>query len=518
VTLIDLSTEKAPNDAAAWQRYAQQGGTLLVHRATPKQQPWLEALTGKRVNIEVQPYQSWVDRQMLQRRDGLVTGLNNLDLYWRSQLISHDNWQVSCGVEKGRERGQVQYVVKVEGIPDYLFPGGLVEVPVGKGRVIIDQLKWEVSAKDMISGSPARCLSMLLTNLGVARKLPLPKPTLPKGVTYEPVDISSLANRGFKDEKAGDGIGWLDWGPEADLSSFPTGKVDLGGVPYLVPTGDKNAIVLRTECAKPLAKYPDSVAIPVGKRRVAGLLFLHTGGWIYGVESFGERRIEYDDGTKEIIRLNVSNMADWNPGIDNFPDEEGTTTTVAWKGANTQYPAIRVYQTLWVNPHPEKPIKQVVISNAGLAPEQWRFIPHFGLTAAILPPESTLPVAAHDPEKSQALLRQAMALIEKKQPKEAAAKLQAALEADDQNTAAWAVLTSLRAETDNIDAFTSLCRRWSGAMPQNYQPHNVLGKYLEKKGKLAEALVEYRKSFLIEPNQPPIRDDIERLDKKLKEK
>ncbi len=420
VTLIDLSTGNVPNDAAAWRAYAQQGGTLLVHRATPKHQAWLESLTGAKVSVEVQPYQSWVDRQMLERRDGLATGLSNLDLYWRTQAPGEgpqDHWQVSCGVDLGKERGQVQYVVRVEGAVEYLFPGGLVEVPVGKGRVVIDQLKWEVSDKDMVCGSPARCVSVLLTNLGVARKLPVARPTLAKGVTYEPIDISSLANRSFKDDKAGDGIGWLDWGPQADLSSFPTGSVNLGGVPYLVPAGDKNAVVLRVnpEYVKCLAKYPDSVTIPVNKRRVAGFYFLHTGGWMGGLVPFGQRRIEYDDGTREVIQLNCTNMADWNPGMDNFPDEEGTTTAVVWKGANPMYPVIRVYHTLWVNPHPEKTVKQVVIGNAGLEPAQWRFMPHLGLTAAILPAESAAPAAAKDPQKSRALFQQASDLIEKKQ-------------------------------------------------------------------------------------------------------
>jgi hypothetical protein len=533
VTMIDLNTRNDPGDAAAWRPYLEQGGTLWIHRATPEKQAWLEALTGAKVRVEAQPYQAWVDRQMVERRDGplgtgplgagLVTGLSNLDLYWRTQTggeSPEDYWQVSIGVKKGLERGQVQYVVRVDGAADYLFPGGLVEVPVGKGRVVIDQLQWEMSNKDMVCGSPARCLSMLLTNLGVARKLPVAKPTLPKGVTFEPVDISSQANRSFRDDKAGDGEGWLDWGPEVDLRSFPTGKVNLDGVPYLVPAGDKNAIVLRMDPAfvKALEKYPDSVTIPVGKRRVAGFYFLHTGGWSGGLAPFGERRIEYDDGTKEVMRLNCTNMADWNPGVDNFPEEEGTTTTVAWRGANARYPVIRVYQTLWVNPHPEKAVKQVVIGNAGLEQKQWRFIAHLGLTAAILPVESAAPVAARDPEKSQALFREAAALIEKQQTKEAAAKLQTAVDADDQNTAAWTALTDLRAGTDSIDAFTALCGRWMKAAPRNYQAHNVLGKFLEGKGKLPEALAEYRKSLQVEINQPPVNQDIQRLEKKLKEK
>ena len=35
-------------------------------------------------------------------------------------------------------------------------------------------------------------------------------------------------------------------------------------------------------------------------------------------------------------------------------------------------------------------------------------------------------------------------------------------------------------------------------MPSNYQAHNVLGKYLEGKGKLPEALAEYKKSLELE--------------------
>ena len=520
VTLIDLGTDKAPADAAAWRDYALRGGTVLVHRVTPRDQAWLESLTGAKVGIQVQPYKAFDDRQILQRRDGLATGLSNLDLYWRTQTPGEgpgDYWQVSCGVEKGMERGQVRYVVRVEGATEYMFPGGLLEVPVGKGRVVVDQIKWEMPDKDMICGSPNRCISVLLTNLGVTRKLPVPRPTLPKDVTYEPIDISAVANCGFKDDKAGDGIGWLDWGPEMDLRSFPTGKVRLDGVPYLVPTGDKNAIVLRTNHVKSLEKYPDSVTVPVNKGRVAGLLFIHTGGWAHGLEPYGERQIEYGDGTKEVIRINETNSGDWNPGTDSFPNEEGTTTTVAWKGANERYPVIRVYQTLWVNPHPEKAVKQVVISDAGLADKDLRFLAHLGVTAAMLPSETASP-AARDSAKSRALFLEASALNEKKQTKEAAAKLQSAIDSDDQNTAAWTALTDIRSRTDDTDAFAGLCEKWAKAMPRNYQPHNVMGKYLESKGKLAEALAECRKSMEIEPNQPPVWADMERLNKKLKEK
>ena len=409
----------------------------------------------------------------------------------------------------------------MEGVPDYLFPGGLVEVPVGKGRIIIDQLKWEASPKDMISGSPTRVLSMLLTNLGVTRRLPAPKPALPPGVTYEPIDLSGVVNRGLRDDKTGDGIGWIDWGPDMDMRAFPTGRVTLAGTPYLIAGGDKNAIVLRVNpgWVKALADYPDQVAIPLNKAQVAGLWFLHTGGWAGGEETFGMREIEYADGTREVIRLNGSNMADWNPGHDDFPDEEVTTTTVAWKGACPQYPVIRVYHTLWVNPHPEKPIKQVDISNAGLDVKQWRFIPHLGLTAAIAGKESAAagkPDEVRDADKSQRLLQEALVLMESKKTAEAADKLEAALQADDRNAGAWTALTGLRAETLGVEDFTALCRKWNQAMPENYQGYNTLGKYLEKKGRLADARAAYQKSLDIDWNQPPTSEALNRVQKKIK--
>jgi hypothetical protein len=116
-------------------------------------------------------------------------------------------------------------------------------------------------------------------------------------------------------------------------------------------------------------------------------------------------------------------------------------------------------QEVKANPHPDKTIKQVVIDDMGMEPKQQRFLALLGVTAAILPPESTSPAAAHDPKKSRALFIEASALIDKKETKEAAAKLQAAIDADDQNTAAWTALTDIRAKTDNIDSFTKLCEK-----------------------------------------------------------
>ena len=522
VTLVEMNQPDFSKSTEAFRKYVQDGGILILHRARPEHQAILTELTGKKVSVEIQLYRSWVDRQILQKRDGLAEGLSNVDFYWRPNTGGENpegQFQVSDVVANGK--GQVEYVVKVEGATDYMFPGGWVEVSLGKGRIVIDQVKWEVPERDKNDyGSPMRVASMLLSNLGIVQKLPAPKPALPQGVKFETLDLAPLANTGFRDDKSGDGIGWIDWGPEQDIRDFPTGEVNMGGVPFKVAKGDKNAVTLRVnpDFVKSLANCPETVEIPVARKNVAGLVFLHTGGWTTGLKVFGWREVYYSDGTKEVMGLNNTNFADWNYGHDQFPDEEGTTTNVAWKGACKNYPITRVYMTTWVNPHPEKEIAKIVITNKDLPVSERRFLTHLAVTVAIQGEVKASVGPARDAKKSQALLQDAIALKQAKKMAEAIAKLEEAIKADDQNVGAWVTLTEIHADTDGVDAFTSLCKRWFAALPKNYQAHNVLGKYLENKGKLADALAEYKKSLELEWNQPPTIESKTRVENLLNKK
>ena len=112
-----------------------------------------------------------------------------------------------------------------------------------------------------------------------------------------PCSLDSVVNRGLVDAKSADGGGWLNWGPAQDLRDFPTGDINLGGVPFHVTPGAKNCVVLRVnpQWAKSLAEYPLSVTIPLHKKNVAGFWFLHTGGWTGGLIPFGRREIRYAD-------------------------------------------------------------------------------------------------------------------------------------------------------------------------------------------------------------------------------
>ena len=139
---------------------------------------------------------------------------------------------------------------------------------------------------------------------------------------------------------------------------------------------------------------------------------------------------------------------------------------------------------------------------------------HLAVTAAILPANAQQPVTQRDAKKSQALLQEAIALLGDNKPDQAAAKLAAAVQADDQNIGAWKEWTAMTAKTRQDEAL-ALARRWVAAMPKSYQARNALGTLLEKQGKLREAMEQYTLSLQIEWNQPPTVEAKTRLEKAL---
>jgi hypothetical protein len=510
---IDCSVASMSFQSTQLKKWLTAGGTLFLHKVTPEHKALLEKLTARKVTISPPLWQAFDDRQIIHSPAAPLAGLNNLDLYWRENHHGenfHALWQVSLAPRNPHY--QVNYIVSMDGCDDMLFPGGFHSLQVGKGRLVVNQINFE---HDKFPAERVkRFLSMVMTNLEIRQFPPELKPSLPSNIRFEPIDISKQANRSFRDPQAGDNAGWLDWGAGADLRSFPTGKTHFQNIPFLVPQGDKNAIFLRSSKRETLANYPADVMIPVNKKNVAGLYFLHTAGWAYGSSPFGERIIKFADGSEEKIRLNENNMADWNPGKDNFPKEKLTTTTVAWEDATPQFPLIRVYKTLWVNPYPEKTIASVTLSNKSLPPKQWRVIPHFGLTAAILQSDKT-PLGNNEVEKSERLFQEALIQIEKGNQKTAVSLLEESLKNNPRNTGSWLSLTSIKSQSASIKEFTDLCKRWAKSEPKNYQSFNVLGEFLTNNGNYEDALKAYKISLKIEWNQPFVNVALENLNEKI---
>lgn len=199
------------------------------------------------------------------------------------------------------------------------------------------------------------------------------------GTKTMPLDISSVANRSRADEKAGDGKGWFDLGPENDLRELKGGVQELGGVPFNIPTdGDQGAIVLRS--SQHLINQPfDSYPVKVG-RKADYLFFLHAtaftdehveivppevwvgkaGKLLFNQSPIGTPLWHYvvrfaDDGTEISIPVRAgNNVEDWQ--------------VWAPSGWVAQVGGKKLYLQQWTNPFPDKPIDSVKVRSA-LRPE-----------------------------------------------------------------------------------------------------------------------------------------------------
>jgi hypothetical protein len=208
---------------------------------------------------------------------------------------------------------------------------------------------------------------------------------------FSPVDITRHLNRSAVDDEAYDGEGWIDLGPGMDLSSLPSGRRVMCGVPFDVADGSRreNCIMLAPPRAEG-SRLPSRVTgIPV-RRRAASLVFLHclTGrmearatapAMVYDVA--------YADGTAESFpvhyRIEVMEWLDASPGggkvtvaadgstVGASDDGGAVAKSVtgdlrmgwfllgarpSWLGRTRCGKRVILYGAEWVNPHPDKEI------------------------------------------------------------------------------------------------------------------------------------------------------------------
>ncbi len=148
----------------------------MIHRATPAQEKDLCALAG--IRLRLLP----VDKEPLDIRNrvlrgqeaGLLAGITNQELAWLSNAYLAN---LHC---EGNWWSYFNKMTPEEHIADYFCqpgddaaakcsqltcPGALVQVPLGKGYVLVSQLRLDQPVPD-IDVQVARLRAMLLTNLG----------------------------------------------------------------------------------------------------------------------------------------------------------------------------------------------------------------------------------------------------------------------------------------------------------------------------------------------------------------
>ncbi len=179
--------------------------------------------------------------------------------------------------------------------------------------------------------------------------------------SFKEVDISGVANRAFKDDVEGDGVGgWSDQG-DNDLRNYTEyGNVKYRGIPFNIinpeKNGNKSCIVLR---GRNDMNVPNEVAVDIGTY-AKGIYVLHAGAWVTEGEVGGTYTYEYEDGTSAyfnaIVGTHVGNF--WGT-IDQ------TAAKVAWQGSNAQTDCVSFSIFALSNPHPDKMIKSIKINTDG---------------------------------------------------------------------------------------------------------------------------------------------------------
>jgi hypothetical protein len=368
--IVDGSLLTAPA-ASALRKFAQEGGHVMIHRAKPAQEKDLCALAG--IRLRLLP----VDKEPLDIRNrvlrgpetGLLAGISNNELAWLSnaclaQQRLEGNW--GTGFDK---------LTPEEWICDYFCqpgddvadkcaqlttPGTLVQVPVGKGYVLVSQLRLDEVVPEL-DVQTARLRAMLLTNLGCQARgdgaQALARSQRFARYEYTTIDLSSYATRGLRDDKDKGVVSFSNQG-ENDLRALPTGRQVLGGVPFEIAGTPKAALCLYSNSGanKDLPKAIKGIKVA---QKADVLIFLHTYAW-WGEKPFAYH-VNYDDGTGVDIEIvDKRQVLGWWEDPTRFQDAIARYGAfVAWRGDNPMHKGVLITGYEWVNPHPEKVVRDV---------------------------------------------------------------------------------------------------------------------------------------------------------------
>jgi len=181
----------------------------------------------------------------------------------------------------------------------------------------------------------------------------LPEHAEPEPASFQYVDFSGVANRGFANGAYPGLTAWTDEG-DNDLRNMPVGLQRFGVISFDIvdPTKNGGRGVLFVK-ASPV-EAPLYATIPVPALKGKSLYFLHaTSGGTASV--VGTYDIIYTDGVVERIFLRVGHEIGswWGPSNEVV---DRSSTRIAWIGPNPTWKHVGIYMYGWNNPRPDTAI------------------------------------------------------------------------------------------------------------------------------------------------------------------
>ena len=371
VILVDGATGLTAAVASQLKALAAAGGTVVIYRATPTQQPLVEAMLGIRLKfLPVAKEPSDAQNRIVRcAGSGLLGGISNHDLFWASKeylerMRDNGKWW-SCFEDRPPEELIAEhYVLPVEADAGKAValtrPCALLEVPCGSGRFVLSQLRLDEPALD-VAPTVKRLRSMLWTNLGCTVRSAaaggVPREERLSRCEFFPVDLARYANRGLRDDKAKGIVGWTNQ-EENDMRNLPTGRQTFANVPFQIAS-PKAAIVLYSVSGVNRDLPKEVKGIAVGHRADA-LFFLHALAYGTPGKAF-LYRVNYAGGSGVDIPIEGGRQVfDWWQDPAAFLDGLAQSgTVIAWRGDNPMRKGVSILLYEWPSPHPDKEIASV---------------------------------------------------------------------------------------------------------------------------------------------------------------
>jgi len=372
LAIVDASSALNDQVAPVLRAYAEAGGHVMIHGAAPDKGPILEALLGmKLVFSDVTKEPGDVQNRLL-RRDasaGLIAGLSNHDFFWATLnylnlMNGNGKWWGDFGLRPPEERIVDFYCRPVDADAAKAIqltrPCALLQVPVGKGYVLLSQLRLDQPMPATVA-TIARMRSILLTDLGATLRgsgsgVQTREQRL-KSYSFFQADLSKYANRGLRDDKEKGITGWSNQ-QENDMRGLPTGLQTLAGVPFFIAS-PKGVVALYSEGGnnKDLPREVKDIEI---NHKADLLYFLHAFAYGAGEHPF-LYRVNYSDGMSVDVPIRTGcHVLDW--WRDPNPVQEVlalNNTFVAFRGDNPMRKKVTLFGTEWTNPSPEKEIRSI---------------------------------------------------------------------------------------------------------------------------------------------------------------
>ncbi len=287
----------------------------------------------------------------------IIDGLSNTDLHWEGMALAP-----MPGIYESQGLADIIEVsTELPGMDELIEHGALGIYSLGKGKIIIDNLRWAENLRSLPTKS-RRIASILATNMGIKIN--------PVGVDrsyvsgreskYIPISVKAAANIPMN-------------------NNLVSGE--FNDIPFDINSGTNGAVLVGSSILTERTSWLKSISKPITvNKKCNALYFLVTaydpyeGGRGYGSgELIGGIDIKYADGTvkRQSLRhkVNVLNlfesMGDLREGKlvwqGETPFSIWLDKLTRWEGnrwVQREHPN-RIYLVRWVNPQPEKNVESL---------------------------------------------------------------------------------------------------------------------------------------------------------------